>query len=237
MSQSEQFRVKRQRVYEDLFSAKALLIAGLLVMPAILFVPLPFLYTRVSLFFMFWFLAWLCGKKNNPLITLSIIFFIIFFNLLVPIGGQVLFTIGGMRFTVGALWLGIQRAVTLAGLIMLSRVMIRRDLKIPGLFGELMSESFRLYSIIMNTKPRIRRKTLIADLDQMMIDLSDNRSDGSDGIDGEVSQDRAPSYKTKPLGFVILIVLVLFFWLIWFYSPLTVTLINYAWFLITMLIF
>ena len=230
MSQSEQFRVKRQRVYEELFSAKALLIAGLLVMPAILFVPLPFLYTRVILFLMFWFLAWLCGKKNNPIITLSIIFFIIFFNLLVPIGGQVLFTIGGMRFTVGALWLGIQRAVTLAGLIMLSRIMIRRDLKIPGLFGELMSESFRLYSIIMNSKPRIRRKTLIADLDQMMIDLSDNRSDG------EV-QDRVPSSKTKPLGFVILIVLTLFFWLIWFYSPLTVTLINYAWFLITMLIF
>jgi len=198
----KRLRAKRRNVYENLFGAKALCVAGLIIMSAFLFTPTFF---RVFQFLFFWFLAWLCGKKNSPLITITIILFIIAFNL-VPPHGEVLFSIGAFRITSGALSVGIHRAVTLAGLIMLSRVTIRQDLKIPGLFGELIGESFRLLSIIVSQKQRITRKNLIADIDQMMIDLSS----GS----GEASRPGTAS-RTKPAGFVILGVAAILAWLPW----------------------
>ena len=207
MKQLEQFRAKRQEIYEGLFGAQALCAAALLTMPAMLFAPPD---VRVSQFFFFWFLAWLCGKKNRPLVTFTLIFFIIAFNLVLP-HGRLLFSIGGFAVTDGALWVGIHRAVTLAGLIMLSRVTIRRDLKIPGRFGELIGESLRLFSIIMSRKHRITRKNLIADIDRMMIELSDDSGE---------TPHAPPASRTKPAGFVILIATVLLAWLFWGITPL-----------------
>jgi len=198
----ERFRLKRQNIYEGLFSARALFITGLILMPALLFSPVAFF--RIAIFLFFWFLAWLCGKKNNPLITILVIFFIVAFNLIIP-HGQVLFTIGAFRVTSGALALGIHRAFTLAGLIMLSRITIRRDLKLPGLFGELIGESLRLYSIIMNQRHRITRKNLIADIDNMMVELSNNGAEAPQA-------DTAPASRTKPLGFVILAAVAILAW-------------------------
>ncbi|MCL2381414.1 MAG: hypothetical protein FWC64_07445 [Treponema sp.] len=203
MKRFDQFRAKRRSVYEGLFGATALFVTGLVIMPALLFSP--FIESRIFLFLFFLFLAWLCGKKNNPLITITVIFFIVAFNLIVP-HGQVLFSIGGFRITGGALALGIHRAVTLAGLIMLSRVTIRQDLKIPGLFGELIGESLRIFSVIMNQRQRITRKNLISDIDQMMIDLSGNTGH-------TLQTGTPPASRTKPLGFVILAVVALLSWL------------------------
>jgi len=207
MKTFDKFREKRRKVYENLFSARALFVSGFLIMPVILFIATPF---RIFLFLLFWFLAWLCGKKNNPLITISIILVIVIFNLTVP-AGQVLFTIGNFRITSGALMLGIHRAVTLAALIMLSRITIRQDLKIPGLFGELIGESLRLFSIIMNQRQRITRKNLIGDIDQMMIDLSNDSG-------GDPKSAEAPAKRTKPLGFVLLALLVLIAWFPWLFQ-------------------
>jgi len=190
-------------VYEGLFGAQALCVAGLLIMPALLFNPAPLF--RVFQFLLFWFLAWLSGKKNNPLFTIIVIVGIVAFNLIIPFG-RVLFSISSFKITEGALITGIHRAVTLEGLIMLSRVTIRRDLKIPGLFGELVGESFRIFSLIMNQKQRITRKNLIGDIDQMMIDLS--------GDSGEAPQGEAvPATRTKPVGFAVLAAVVLLSWL------------------------
>ena len=202
MKTFESFRALRRKVYEDLFSAKVLCIAGFIIMPAMLFNP--FVPSRVLQFLFFWFLAWLSGKKNNPLFTLLIILGIVAFNLIVPYG-QILYSIGAFKITSGALITGIQRAVTLEGLIMLSRVTIRRDLKIPGLFGELIGESFRIFSIIMNQKHRITRKNLMTDIDQMMLDLSSDA--------GEIpGADSAPATHTKPAGFVVLFFITLLSW-------------------------
>jgi len=204
MKPLEQFRANRRKIYENLFGAQALCIAGLIAMPAMLFNTN--LVFRIFQFLFFWFLAWLAGKKNNPLFTILVILGIVAFNLILPYG-QVLFSIGVFKITSDALEAGIQRAVTLEGLIMLSRLTIRQDLKIPGLFGELVGESFRIFSVIMTQKQRISRKTLISDIDTLMLELS--------GGSGETSgADVIPS-RTKPAGFVILAVLVIFSWLPW----------------------
>lgn len=201
----ERFCVNRLKVYEGLFSARALCFAGLIIMPAMLFNPiLPF---RVLHFLFFWFLAWLAGKKNNPLFTFLVIFSIVAFNLILPYG-RVLFSIGAFKITAGALLTGIHRAVTLEALIMLSRVTIRQDLKIPGLFGDLICESFRIFALIVSRKQRITRKNLITDIDEMMLELSGDVGDFP-------ASAEAPASRTKPAGFVILTVAVILSWLPW----------------------
>ena len=199
----EQFRIKRRKIYDGLFGAQALFVAGLIIMPALLFAPN--VLFRILFFLFFWFLAWLSGRKNNPLFTILVIFFIITFNLIFPYG-QVLHTIGAFRITAGALMLGINRAITLTGLLMLSRVIIRRDLKIPGLFGELIAESFRLLSELVNRKQRLTRKNLIRDIDNIMIELSESS-------EKTFQPDAAPASRTKPAGFIILGFIIILSWL------------------------
>lgn len=220
----ERFRAKRQSVYEGLFGAKVLCAAGLVIMPTLLFAPHPNLLVSVMiktlLFLLLWFLAWLCGKKNRPLFTILMIVFIVAFNLIFPLG-RVLFSIGAFRITDGALLMGIQRAVTLVSLIMLSRIMIRPDLKIPGRFGEMVGDSLKLYAVIMNQRQRITRKNLIGDIDQMLIELSSGQT---------LQPDAAAASRTRPAGFVILAAAALLFWVFWYFSEITVTLILFAWF-------
>jgi heptaprenyl diphosphate synthase len=208
-----------RKAYEAFFGPNTLAIAGLAIMPALLFNPSTPL--RVLLFLFFWFLAALAGKRNNLFLTFSVILGIVAFNLIVPYG-RVLFTIGPLKITQGALAAGIHRAVTLEALIMLSRLAIRSDLKIPGLFGELIGESFRVFALLMNQKRRIARKTLIADIDGLLFELSgdDKIAPGTDSekVSG-IGADKPT--KTKPAGYVVLVVVVILSWvpMVWVLLP------------------
>ncbi|MDR1469146.1 MAG: hypothetical protein LBT00_07625 [Spirochaetaceae bacterium] len=168
-AQGERFRAAREMGYYRLFSSRSLCIAGLCVMPALVFNPDT--GCRIIQFFLFWFLAWLAGKKNNPFLTFLVILGITAFNLLVPYG-HVLASWGIFRITEGALMMGLKRAVTLEGLIMLSRAAIRRDLRFPGSFGALIGESFRLLALIQERRRTITRKQWMGDIDRLMIALS-----------------------------------------------------------------
>jgi heptaprenyl diphosphate synthase len=207
----EQFRIHRQKIYENIFSARSLCIAGLLIMPALLFTSVT--QVRAALFLFFWFLAWLAGKKNNPIITILIILGIVICNLFVPYG-KVLFSAGAFKITEGALNAGIHRAVTLEGLIMLSRLTIRKDLRLPGAFGGLIGESFRFFSLIVNQKQRITRKNFIDDIDRLLLDLS------ADEIETFLPQADVPqpAQRTRLSGFIVLAIVILFSWLAWLYA-------------------
>ena len=224
MKRFDRFRSIRRKTYEGLFSARALCIAGLLAMPALLFNPYPLL--RVVQFLFFWFLCWLAGKKNNPLMTILVILGIVAFNLIMPYG-RILCSIGTFHVTLGALTTGIHRAVTLEGLVMLSRLSIRPDLKIPGGFGALVGESFRFFAVIMDSKKRVTRKNLMADIDRLMIDLS---NEGTREVPADTSQncvtcpdaeiqipkneESIPAARTKVSGVVILAIAAILSWLI-----------------------
>ncbi|MDR1302936.1 MAG: hypothetical protein LBK43_10785 [Treponema sp.] len=147
----------------DLFLAGLLMTAAFLVNPSTL--------VRCVQFLIFWWYAWLRGKKNRPLITLSVIGGIVFFNLLVPYG-KVLGTVGIFPITQGALLGGLHKAITLEGLIMLSQASIRADLRLPGFFGSLLGESFRIFEKISQNKARITRKHIIEGIDHLLLELS-----------------------------------------------------------------
>ncbi|MCL2211132.1 MAG: hypothetical protein FWB95_04350 [Treponema sp.] len=195
--------MKRREFYENAFSAKALFITGLLIIPAFLFNPST--EYRVIQFLFFWFLVLLCGKKTNPVFTLLITFFIIAFNLIIPYG-RVLFSIGAFKITLGALEAGIHRAVTLQALVQLSKITIRQDLKIPGSFGKILSESLQMFSVIMSRKYKVTGKNLIADIDNIMLELSAEQM--------EIVKEQSMIH-TKPAGYLLLIFTTLVSWLPW----------------------
>jgi heptaprenyl diphosphate synthase len=166
--QGGEFRRKRRDRYERIFSSRELCAAGIVMMPALVFNPNP--YSRSLQFLFFLFLVWFAGKKNNMFATIAVIAGIVGFNLLAPYG-RVLFSIGAFRITQGALRGGLQRAVTLEGLIMLSRFSIRRDLRLPGPPGKLIGESFRILASIQERRNILSRKNFVAGIDALMIEL------------------------------------------------------------------
>ena len=160
------FRKTRETFCLETFSSGALAVAGLCMIPALLLNPDT--NTRVIQFLFFWFLAWLSGKKNNPFITVSVMLGIVLFNLLVPYG-EVIYSIGPLKITSGALQGGVRRAVTLEGLFMLSRCCVRRDLRLPGIFGKIVGESFRIFSRLAEEKKLLSRENWIGRLDGLLV--------------------------------------------------------------------
>jgi len=194
--------LKRQEFYTCVFGTKALFITGLVIMPALLFNPST--EFRALQFLFFWFLTWLSGKKTNPFSVIFVISGIIVFNLIVPYG-RILFTIGTFKITRGALIAGVNRAVTFEALVMLSKASVRSDIKLPGVFGELLGESLRIFSFLVGRKRRITAKNLIADIDSLMLELSCD----------DVSMTVIRETRTKPLGYIILAAAVIVSWLPW----------------------
>jgi hypothetical protein len=193
---------KDKSIYDNFFSARALFFSGLIIMPALLFNPST--EYRALQFIFFWFILLLTGKKTNPFLTLITILFIIAFNLIIPYG-RVLFSAGPVKITSGALKSGLHRAVTFMGLIMLSKAGVRRDLKIPGAFGELLGESLRLFSVMMGKKYRLKIKNPIKVIDTLLMELSEE----------EFAANTEDTKKTKLTGYIILAVIICLSWLPW----------------------
>jgi hypothetical protein len=114
---------------------------------------------------------------------------IVFFNLLSPYG-KILAVFGPFRVTQGGLVTGLRKAVTLEGLVMLSKASIRDGLSLPGFPGALLGESFRLLEKISLRKGLITRKHFIEGLDELLLELSA----------GEEGEDRQAAGLGPPVG-------------------------------------
>jgi len=191
----------RERFCAKNFSSLDLAIAGLCMIPALLFNQNT--YMRLVQFLFFFLIALLSGKKINPLITLSIILAIVFFNLLVPYG-ELLFSIGSLKITSGALLSGLRRAATLEGLFMLSRACIRSDLVFPGAFGKLAGESLRVFSRLAEAKNLFTRKNWIESLDRLL-------SGYTQDVSGEI--ETVSEKKHSLSGRIILALVVILAWI------------------------
>jgi uncharacterized membrane protein len=183
------------------FSSLDLVVAGLCMIPALLFNPNTNM--RIIQFLFFLFIAWLSGKKINPLITFLVMFAIVFFNLLVPYG-ELLFSIASFKITYGALMVGLQRAVTLEGLFMLSRFCIRSDLVFPGTFGKIAGESLRVFSRLAEARDLFNRKNWVETLDGLLAGYAQ-------AAPGEVRDESENSHSLS--GRITLAVVVMFAWM------------------------
>ncbi len=161
---------KRKEIGMQLFQSKDLFFAGIVCVPALLFSHS--LVYRLYFFIFFWLFSWCTGKKNLLIVTIVIFSGTVFFNLLVPYG-EVFFRWGGFAITRGALHSGLEKAVTLEGLMMLSKATIRADLTLPGFLGATIGESFRIYEQLMGGQKKIRWSNLFESLDTFLLELSD----------------------------------------------------------------
>ncbi|MDR2803900.1 MAG: Gx transporter family protein [Treponema sp.] len=129
---------------------------------------------RLILFAIFLIAAVFSGKAGNLLFTLVFFLLIVMFNALSPYG-RVIFEAGVFRLTEGALMRGIERAVTVEGLVMLSRVTISSRLRLPGRVGGLLSEAFLLLPRFYEKKTAIHVKTFMQDIDTLLLELSEQK--------------------------------------------------------------
>jgi heptaprenyl diphosphate synthase len=169
-------RLERQARWNRFFRSGDLFIAGLFMMLAFLFTPS--LVFKALQCLLFWLLLWGAGKKNRPLTTGLVILGIVFCNLLVPYG-KVLAEFGPLNISEGALLAGLRRALTLEGLILLSRTFIRPDIRFPGAFGSILGESFRIFGALQERKTIISRKHIIEGIDRLMLELDRDAGAGS----------------------------------------------------------
>jgi heptaprenyl diphosphate synthase len=159
----------KQRAQDRIFSPVFLFAAGLVLM-------LIFLFTRslkwqIIQFTFYTILALLSGKRLKPLFTLLVMAGIVAGNLLAPFG-KVLYNLGSLRITEGALLSGLRRALTLEGLFMLSAAFIRPGLKLPGFFGSLLARTFGIFSLMQEKKPHFKKGHIIEEIDNLLLDLS-----------------------------------------------------------------
>ncbi len=190
---------RRQERSLALFAGRDLFLAGLLVLPAFLFNPST--VARLVQFLLFWAGALLLGKKNSTWTTLTVMLGIVAFNLFVPYG-RVLAQIGPFRITQGALLGGFEKALTVEGLVMVSKAAIRADLRLPGAFGLLIGDAFRMFERLSDQRRDVDWRDPLAALDQLLLQLSAD----------ELPAPTGPTPGT-PAGRLILAVAVALAWL------------------------
>ena len=181
----EAYRLSRRGRWDTFFNADELFFAGLIM--ALLFLLSRPLESRVLLFVFFCLFAWLSGKKNNVTATVLFMAGIIVFNLFAPYG-KVLVAFGPVRVTQGSLLAGLEKAVTLEGLIMLSGACIRSDLRLPGSVGALLGESLRMLERMRERKGFIKRGNVMEGIDRLLLEM--------EATDTE-EQTEAPRQKPK----------------------------------------
>jgi heptaprenyl diphosphate synthase len=167
-------RLRRNRLWNNLFNADELFIAGIIMMALFLFTrsaPLYFVpISRFAQFLFFCFLAWRSGKKMNLPAAAAIIAGIVFFNLLAP-HGKVIASLGSFRITQGSLYAGLEKAFTLEGLVMLSRACIKSDLRLPGTLGSLLGETFRILELMREKKSFIGKGLVVSGIDRLLLEM------------------------------------------------------------------
>ncbi len=128
---------------------------GLALVLAVMFAPGP--YTKGLLFLLSLVLLAFDRARIRwtPVVIMSA--GIVFFNLLTPFG-RVLASPFGLKVTDGALRAGIEKALTVEGMIFVSRWMLRYGVKLPGKAGMLVTEAFEILSRLTGSGKAKRAK-------------------------------------------------------------------------------
>jgi heptaprenyl diphosphate synthase len=98
---------------------------------------------KAGLVFLFWLFTVFAGKKTRLLTAAAVMTGIIVCNLFPPFG-RILVTAGPFSIAAGSLESGVRKALNLEGLVMLSKLVVPAQLRLPGTFGRLMTETFRI---------------------------------------------------------------------------------------------
>jgi uncharacterized membrane protein len=161
-------QIRHVRSFWNNLNSEGLFVAGLLM--AIIFMFNRSMEIRAAQFIFFCLLSFLSGKKINLFATALFTGGIVFFHLLAP-SGKVLAAAGPLRITQGGLFAGIDKAITISGLVILSRACVKSDLRLPGTIGSLLGESLHILELLRERRGMIKRKQIISGLDKIMLEM------------------------------------------------------------------
>jgi hypothetical protein len=165
-------------------SPSFLFLTGLLLAPAI--IVQHHLIIKAAQTFVFLVLALLSVSVAKRRLFIGGLVFMtatIVVNLFSPVG-QVILRIGPVTITRGALIVGLSKATTLGCLLYLSRFCIRPSVRLPGMLGRYVSETFAYLSKLLARRRKLSRKNLVQRLDEIFDTVYNEQRFGSHLIRG-----------------------------------------------------
>ena len=94
---------------------------------------------------------------------------VVAFNLAAP-GGRVLLELGAFPVTEGALRVGLTKAFSLGGLLLLSKIGIRRDLELPGRLGRLLTLTLAYVRVLLAADVKLLARDPVGRLDRLLLE-------------------------------------------------------------------
>ena len=196
-------------------SPSFLLVAGLLLAPTIILQHnLVVKSVQTCLFLTLALLSVSAGKRRLVVGSLILIATTIIVNLFSPVG-QVVVRIASLRITLGALRLGISKATTLASLLYVSRFCVRPSVRLPGLVGRYVAETFSYLSKLVARGKRLNRRNLVGSLDEHFESILNSGGGRSGSFPAEVQEVHEAN---TPVGVLVLALLLIVNWGALFFS-------------------
>ena len=109
--------------------------------------------------------------KIRLLTPLIITACIVFFNLLNPVG-KVLFKIGSFPITATALGIGLRKGLILWDMVLISKLIISRNIPVPGRAGQLIRTMFAYFDSITSEKISFKPGKIIETIDNRLLECS-----------------------------------------------------------------
>ena len=189
-------------------SSSALLVWACVVAPSLL---LPAgLPTRALLVLLL--MALVSGTRRRVRWGRSAAFFgaVVGFNLAAP-GGRVLLQLGAFPVTEGALNAGLGKALSLMGLLLLSKLAIRRDLELPGRHGRLLSLTLAYVRYLLDANVKLLARDPVGRLDGLLLEAQAS-------VDAQ-PPPKAAAIRSTAAGITILAALAALHWTVALVGP------------------
>ena len=184
-------------------SASLLFWAGLVALPAYLLQD--DIRIRLAQVVLFGSLARVAGKRLQWLYFLSIAATITLFHLIVP-SGEVIAEFGAFRLTVGALRTGLFKALSIIGMVFLSLVAVRADLRLPGRVGSLVGKIFWAFEQIMERRDTLEVRRPFAGADGLLLALYGDLATMDEGV-SDTQGRKATASRSTAAGWGVVVVL------------------------------
>ena len=169
----------------------------------------PYTETRIVVFIFSIILFSVSGRRLHIFKTLAVFSGIVIGNLLFPIG-KIIFQSGFIKITEVALFEGIKKAMVFEGVMFFSMATIRPGLNFPGWFGELISNTMKIYGMLTAKKITKDNTSIITKLDTILLSVYEDAQ--------ILSIKKHESSKYPFPGTIILIILSVLVWVPFIFS-------------------
>lgn len=132
--------------------------------------------TEISIVQVFLVLNIIKRGKINIIPSLVMVFILTFFSLMNPFG-EVLFSIGNWKITLGALVSGLQHSLRLVGMVFISKFVINKNVRLPGKMGLVINYVFSVFDKLTAEKIRFSKSNIVKTIDEKLIAITEDRNE------------------------------------------------------------